>query len=123
TINPIAVFNRNSSSPNSVYLIAKGGKSMTAHQHLDMGSFIVENQGVRWLDDIGQENYALPGFGDYSPGGTRWNYFRNSSFSHNVPMIDGKIQYSAGSVGFEKQEMTVDTPYVVFNMSESYLNQ
>lgn len=122
TINPIVVFN-NSTSPNSIYLIAKGGKSMTAHQHLDMGSFVVENQGIRWLDDIGQENYALPGFGDYSPGGTRWNYFRNSSFSHNVPMIDGKIQYSAGSVGFEKQEMTVDTPYVVFNMSESYLNQ
>lgn len=122
-VNPIAIFNRNASSPHSIYLIAKGGKPNETHQHLDMGSFIVENQGVRWFDDIGQDKYSLPGFWERYPTGRRWKYLRNSSFSHNVPIIDNKIQYSASRATIERYQKESESPFVIFDLDSAYVNQ
>ena len=122
-VNPIAVFNRMASSPNSVYLIAKGGKPDETHQHLDMGSFIIENQGIRWFDEIGQESYSLPGFWERYPTGRRWKYFRNSSFSHNVPIIDNKIQYSRSQTIIERYQNDTDNPFVIFDLDSAYVHQ
>ncbi len=96
-INDIVVFNGNRNIPNSLYLIAKTGDPDMAHQQLDIGTFIVEMNGIRWTDDLGTDNYNLPGFWDYKPDGQRWTYFRNSNFSHNTLSIDHKLQNSAGT--------------------------
>ena len=63
-----------------------------AHQQLDIGTFIIETNGIRWTDDLGSDNYGLPGFWDYKPDGQRWTYFRNSNFSHNTLSIDHRLQ-------------------------------
>lgn len=123
TYNPIAVFNGNAQNPKSIYLIAKGGAGNMPHQQLDMGTFIVETQGIRWFDDLGSDDYSLPGFWDYKATGQRWNYFRNTNFSHNVPHIDNKIQYSPGRGWLEKDDSTLDEPYAIFNLSSAYTNQ
>ena len=96
-LNDIVVFNGNRNIPNSLYLIAKTGDPDMAHQQLDIGTFIVEMNGIRWTDDLGTDNYNLPGFWDYKPDGQRWTYFRNSNFSHNTLSIDHKLQNSAGT--------------------------
>ena len=64
-INDIVVFNGNRNIPNSLYLIAKTGDPDMAHQQLDIGTFIVEMNGIRWTDDLGTDNYNLPGFWDF----------------------------------------------------------
>lgn len=122
-INDIVVFNGNQNIPNSLYLIAKTGDPDMAHQQLDIGTFIVEMNGIRWTDDLGTDNYNLPGFWDYKPDGQRWTYFRNSNFSHNTLSIDHKLQNSAGTGEIDRLDDRVAQPFVTMNMSTAYAGQ
>ena len=120
-INDIVVFNGNRNIPNSLYLIAKTGDPDMAHQQLDIGTFIVEMNGIRWTDDLGTDNYNLPGFWDYKPDGQRWTYFRNSNFSHNTLSIDHKLQNSAGTGEIDRLDDRA--AFVTMNMSTAYAGQ
>ncbi|WP_302025791.1 heparinase II/III domain-containing protein [Parabacteroides johnsonii] len=122
-INDIVVFNGNRNIPNSLYLIAKTGDPDMAHQQLDIGTFIVEMNGIRWTDDLGTDNYNLPGFWDYKPDGQRWTYFRNSNFSHNTLSIDHKLQNSAGTGEIDRLDDRAAQPFVTMNMSTAYTGQ
>lgn len=122
-INDIVVFNGNRNIPNSLYLIAKTGDPDMAHQQLDIGTFIVEMNGIRWTDDLGTDNYNLPGFWDYKPDGQRWTYFRNSNFSHNTLSIDYKLQNSAGTGDIDRLDDRAAQPFVTMNMSTAYAGQ
>ena len=122
-INDIVVFNGDRNTPNSLYLIAKTGDPDMAHQQLDIGTFIVETNGIRWTDDLGTDNYSLPGFWDYKPDGQRWSYFRNSNFSHNTLSIDYKLQNSAGIGEIKEQDDKVNQPFVTMDMSTAYGGQ
>ena len=122
-INDIVVFNGNRNIPNSLYLIAKSGDPDMAHQQLDIGTFIVEMNGIRWTDDLGTDNYNLPGFWDYKPDGQRWTYFRNSNFSHNTLSIDHKLQNSAGTGEIDRLDDRAAQPFVTMNMSTAYAGQ
>lgn len=123
--NPMMVFNGKSTAPNSIYLIAKGGMSNLPHQHLDAGSFVVETNEVRWLDDPGAtaDDYALPGFWDYAPvTGQRWKYFRYNNFSHNTLSIDGHLQYSAGKAKILRYEKNTTQAFGIIDMTATYVN-
>lgn len=122
-INDIVVFNGNRNIPNSLYLITKTGDPDMAHQQLDIGTFIVEMNGIRWTDDLGTDNYNLPGFWDYKPDGQRWTYFRNSNFSHNTLSIDHKLQNSAGTGEIDRLDDRAAQPFVTMNMSTAYAGQ
>ena len=122
-INDIIVFNGNRNIPNSLYLIAKTGDPDMAHQQLDIGTFIVETNGIRWTDDLGSDNYSLPGFWDYKPDGQRWTYFRNSNFSHNTLSIDHRLQNSAGTGEIDRLDNKVTQPFVTMDMSTAYAGQ
>lgn len=122
-INDIVVFNGDKNTPNSLYLIAKTGDPDMAHQQLDIGTFIVETNGIRWSDDLGTDNYSLPGFWDYKPDGQRWTYFRNSNFSHNTLSIDHKLQNSAGTGEIKEYDDKAVQPFVTMDMSTAYAGQ
>ena len=122
-INDIIVFNGNRNIPNSLYLIAKTGDPDMAHQQLDIGTFIVETNGIRWTDDLGSDNYSLPGFWDYKPDGQRWTYFRNSNFSHNTLSIDHRLQNSAGTSEIDRLDNKATQPFVTMDMSTAYAGQ
>lgn len=122
-INDIAVFHGQSDAAKPIFLIAKGADPDMAHQQLDGGTFIIESEGVRWTEDLGVDSYDIPGFWDYSPTGQRWNYFRNTSLSHNTISIDGKIQYSAGTAHISEEHASDSQPYVRLNMTTLYQGQ
>ena len=94
-----------------------------AHQQLDIGTFIVETNGIRWTDDLGSDNYGLPGFWDYKPDGQRWTYFRNSNFSHNTLSIDHRLQNSAGTGEIDRLDNKAAQPFVTMDMSTTYAGQ
>ncbi len=119
-INDIAVFNGDKKASDYIYLIAKGGDPDEAHQQLDIGTFIIETNGIRWSDDLGADNYALPGFWDYKPDGQRWHYFRNTNFSHNTLAIDDKIQNSAGTGKISGYDDNASQPYFTIDMTSAY---
>jgi hypothetical protein len=74
--------------PDAAWFAIKGGTPAASHGHMDVGSFVYDAHGLRWLHDLGSENYNLPGhFGD-----KRWTYFRLQNRSHNTLEIDGQLQ-------------------------------
>ena len=94
-----------------------------AHQQLDIGTFIIETNGIRWTDDLGSDNYGLPGFWDYKPDGQRWTYFRNSNFSHNTLSIDHRLQNSTGTGEIDRLDNKAAQPFVTMDMSTTYAGQ
>jgi len=70
------------------WLAIKGGTPAASHGHMDVGSFVFDAHGTRWLHDLGAENYNLPGYF----GGKRWTYYRLQNRSHNTLEIGGKLQ-------------------------------
>lgn len=122
-MNPILVFNGDRSVDGSIYFSAKGGDPDNAHQQLDVGSFIIDAEGVRWADDLGSDNYSLPGFWDYRPDGRRWNYFRNTNFSHNTLAIDNKLQHSGGKGVLSRYRTEGEEPFGIIDMSTVYQDQ
>lgn len=123
SINDMAVLRGYPETPHAIWLIAKGGDPDNAHQQMDVGTFIVETDGVRWSDDPGADSYDLPGFWDSRPNGKRWTYFRNNNFSHNTIAIDGKIQYSAGIGKIVEYDKDVSQPYFIIDMTSVYQGQ
>jgi Heparinase II/III-like protein len=76
----IALFRGAWNDPHALFLGFKAGNNATNHSHLDLGSFVLESDGVRWAVDLGPDDYDLPGyFGD-----RRWSYFRLTNRSHNT---------------------------------------
>jgi len=88
---PIAAFRSSWDDPDALFVAVKGGTPKASHGHMDVGSFVVESGGRRWIHDLGPDDYNLPGyFGDQ-----RWDYFRLNSKSHNVLSIGGMLQNPA----------------------------
>jgi hypothetical protein len=84
----IAVFRSRWDDPNAIYAGLKAGSNTVNHAHLDLGSFILEADGVRWAEDLGPDNYNLPGYF----GKQRWGYFRLNNLSHNTLTVGGRLQ-------------------------------
>lgn len=72
----------------AAWLAIKGGTPAASHGHMDVGSFCYDVHGMRWIEDLGSENYNLPAYF----GNRRWTYFRLQNASHNTLQIDGKLQ-------------------------------
>lgn len=120
SINDLVVLNGNRKEKNSVFLVAKGGLPNQAHQQMDCGTFIIESDSVCWTEDLGADDYALPGFWDGKPGGDRWKYFRNNNFSHNTLNIDRQPQYANGKAFVCEENTHTAHPYARLDLSEVY---
>ncbi len=86
----VATFRSSWTHPDALFLGFKAGSNAAAHAHLDLGSFVFDALGVRWADDLGRDNYDLPGYWDYS--GQRGSYYRLGTMGHNTLLVDGKNQ-------------------------------
>ncbi len=91
------VYFRTSWEQDAFFVGFKAGQNGINHGHLDCGSFVLEALGERWAEDLGSDDYNLPGYFEYEQDGERWNYFRNSSISHNVLTINEENQRVDGS--------------------------
>ena len=74
--------------PDAPYIAVKGGTPRASHGHMDVGSFVYDALGRRWIHDLGGDDYNLPGYF----GEKRFDYFRVSARSHNVLIIAGRPQ-------------------------------
>ncbi len=70
--------------PNALFVGLKAGDNKVNHSHLDLGSFVLDALGERWVVDLGSENYNLPGYF----GRERWNYYRLRAEGHNTLVIN-----------------------------------
>ena len=74
-------------SESGVGFAAKAGHNGEFHNHNDVGSFQLYKNGETMLADIGSGEYVKAYFGE-----RRYEFFCNSSASHNLPVVNGKYQ-------------------------------
>ncbi|NUQ65582.1 MAG: heparinase II/III family protein [Pirellulales bacterium] len=67
----------------ATYVGIQAGSNQVNHNHLDLGSFVLDAVGQRWAVDLGGDNYNLPGyFGD-----KRYTYYRLRAEGHNTLVL------------------------------------
>jgi len=110
-------FSRGSwTDPNALWVGFKAGYNKVNHAHLDLGNFELDALGVRWVRDLGSDDYNLP---DYF-GSKRYTYYRLNSLSHNVPMLSGTNQREDAVSSFLKHGEGIAEPYAVVDFTEAY---
>ncbi len=83
----IATFRSGWNDTNAIFVGFKAGENAVHHNHLDLGSFVLDADGQRWAMDLGPDSeggtYTLPGYSDYK-NGQRWTYLRINNHGHNT---------------------------------------
>ena len=116
----IAVFRSAWDDPQALFVGVKAGYNQVNHGHLDLGNFELDALGVRWVRDLGSENYNLPGYWDGRRGGRRWSYYRLNSRSHSVPLLDGEDQDPLATSKFTKFETERSSAFVLVDLTSAY---
>ena len=76
--------------PHTSFLALKGGSDrLKSHQHLDLGSFVIDALGHRWASDLGPDDY---GIANYFDPAVRARLYRTATVGHNTLVIDGACQ-------------------------------
>ncbi|CAL1518937.1 heparinase II/III family protein [Chitinophaga sp. MM2321] len=71
----------------ATFVTFKAGDNKANHSHLDLGSFILDALGQRWIVDLGADDYNMPGYFNSSKNGQRWTYYRTRAEGHNTLVI------------------------------------
>ena len=71
-------------SDKAIYAGIQAGSNRVNHNHLDLGSFVLDALGERWAVDLGADNYNLPGFF----GKQRYTYYRLRGEGHNTLVLN-----------------------------------
>ena len=79
-----------------------GGNNDQPHNHNDIGSFVVVNDGVLILTDLGADSYVKDTFGP-----KRYTSDVMNSFGHPVPRVAGQLQ----KTGADAKALTVRTEF------------
>jgi hypothetical protein len=110
-------FSRSSwTDANALWIGLKAGYNKVNHAHLDLGNFEMDALGVRWVRDLGSDDYNLP---DYF-GSKRYTYYRLQSLSHNVPVLNGKDQREDATSKFIKHSESSAEPFAILDFTEAY---
>lgn len=105
--------------PRAVFVGFKAGDNKVNHGHLELGSFVLDGNGERWVLAPGSDSYALPGYF----GSQRWNYYRTSTRGQNTVLIDGKNQYPKGEAPITAFWTTPERSHVVADLTNAYSGQ
>ena len=95
--NPVALMRTSWTNPDAIFVGIKGGSASINHAHMDIGSFVMEANGVRWAMDFGMQDYesleskGIKLFGKEQEA-PRWNVFRYNNLVHNTLTINNEFQ-------------------------------
>ena len=103
----------------AVYVGFKAGDNRTNHGHLDVGSFVLDADGVRWALDLGSDNYNMPGYF----GRQRWQYYRMTNRSHNTLVIDDQLQNPRAKCSVIAFHSTPKRVSAIVDMTDAYKGQ
>lgn len=126
--NPLAVLRNSWTDPNAVYLAIKAGTPSASHAHMDIGSFVLDADGVRWSLDLGAQDYnALEQQGvklwDFRQGSERWSLFRYHNRGHSTLLIDDAEQVVTSQAPISDFSADPKNAYAVVDLSATYAGQ
>lgn len=125
SINPVCVM-RSGWDNEAAYIAIKGGSPSINHGHMDIGSFIFDVNGTRWIEDLGPENYHFIesqgiDLWDMSQSSHRWNILRYNNTSHNTLTLNNLFQNVSANCSFIEQN-SADL-YTSINLSDAYISE
>lgn len=107
---------------NAVWLGIHAGKNDVGHGHVDLGSFEYEANGVRFANEMGKDDYNLPGYFDV----VNRNLYVTRAEGHNVYVINPDSgagqEIRAGSVIEKVQSKPRGCIYKI-DMTPAYVKQ
>lgn len=110
----VAVFRSSWTDPNAWYVGFKGGDNKASHAHLDLGSFALEQGGVRWVSDLGADNYGVPNYfvDRDKQDGAHWRMYRTRTEGHSTLTIASSPQTP---LAFASQNIDGKAPLLGFH--------
>src|SRR6185369_13452224 len=125
---PISVHRSSWSDPHATFIGLKAGSPSASHAHMDIGSFVLDSDGVRWATDLGSEGYygiesRNIDLWNKTQNGDRWKIFRLNNFSHNTLVIDDQLQVTSGDAPIVAFSDDPEKPYSIVDMTSVYRGQ
>jgi len=103
---------------NTTYLgIKAGANDACKHGHYDLGSFVLDSDGLRWAMDLGPDDYGLP---DYFEPEMRSRYYRTSTIGHNTIVVNGESQPPTAHAEITHEHYEEKISLVVMDLSTAY---
>ncbi|MBD2755637.1 heparinase II/III domain-containing protein [Spirosoma validum] len=95
--NPVALMRTSWSDPAAIFVGLKAGSPSVNHAHMDVGSFVMEADSVRWAMDFGMQNYESleskkVDLWNSKQDSQRWQIFRYNNFVHNTLTVNDELQ-------------------------------
>ncbi len=122
---PVALMRTSWTDTNAIFVGLKSGSASVNHAHMDIGSFILEANGVRWAMDFGSQEYeSLESKGVQLFGRTqdaqRWQVFRYSNLVHNTITVNNELQRVDGYAPITGSSDAASFMNATIDMSEVY---
>lgn len=105
--------------PRASYLGFYAGHNGVSHSQLEMGSFVFDAFGERWVEELGVDDYDLPGYF----GAKRWSYYRLNSQGQNVMLFDGKNQSTPAQGRITSSGAENGSAHAIADLTEGYAEQ
>jgi hypothetical protein len=116
----VATFRESWEDVNGIFVGFKAGSNAFGHSHLDLGEFVLDANGERWINDFGGDNYGLPGYF----GAERWNYHRTRAEGNNTLVINpskGADQDPGAVCKITRfSENKGDTSFAIADLTDAY---
>jgi hypothetical protein len=106
--------------PEAAFVAMKGGSGQSDHAHLDLGSFVFDMAGVRWVSDLGPDDYDLPGYWDSGKDGERWKFYRLNNWSHNTLVLNGHGQDPTATAVISRSNFSGLLRFAIVDLSTAY---
>ena len=125
---PVCMIRSSWVDDNAIYVGFKAGSAGTSHGHMDIGSFVLDADGVRWAADFGMQSYhSLESKGidlwNMKQNSTRWSVFRYNNFAHNTLSVNGKLQNINGRAKIDRSGFDPTFSYAISDLSDIYKGQ
>lgn len=127
-LSPVTMMRTSWTDPNAIYLGFKAGSPSVNHAHMDIGSFVMDADGVRWAMDFGMQNYeSLESKGMNIFGRTqyaeRWTIFRYINTSHNTLTFNDSLQRVQGVASINQSSKDPARMFAISDMSKVYTGE
>lgn len=122
---PLALTRTSWTDPDGIYLGFKAGSPSVNHGHMDVGSFIMESEGVRWAIDLGSQSYeslesrGMSIFGR-DQDAQRWTILRLNNYLHNTLTVNMELQRVTGYADMDRYSAAQPFQFAITDMSTVY---
>jgi hypothetical protein len=123
--NPVALMRTSWTDSAAIFVGMKGGSAGINHAHMDVGSFVMDEGGVRWAMDLGAQDYesleskGMQIFGR-SQDAQRWTIFRYVNQAHNTLTFNDQHQRVAGNAPIIGSSDSKEFMNAVTDLSDVY---